>query len=628
MRDEVDLMKGLRMACAAVRRAAHRCLVMPCLAVLTAVAPFATPGPAAAGNGVGAWSTLTDWPLIPLHAVVLPDGRVLSYGSNRDGTQTGRFVYDIWNPRLGLGANAHWTLPNGTATDLFCSAQIVLPQSGDVALLGGDVWNGSSTTAFGNNHSNIFSAAAGDTLTKGANMNQARWYATATTLPNGEIYVQGGFGSSATRVGSNRPEIRDASGTFRLLPGIDTSGLHWWYPRNWVAPDGRIFGFSDRTMYYVDPRGTGTLTPAGTMRPGGPSGVTSSEAMFAPGRILRIGGGGNSASSNKPGKTAATVIDINSGSPILTPVQPMPIGLHWANATVIPDGRVVVTGGATANNQLSGVSYRALIWDPANPGVWTSGAQTAATPSHARLYHSIGMLLPDATILVGGGGAPGPKNTAPVNNANAEIYYPPYLFTATGQFAPRPRIVQAPDLLTVGTSFALRVDNPLAISRVTLIKTGSVTHSFNMEQRFLELPFRNTGTELLVTAPASLNRATPGKYLLFVLDAKGVPSTARIVSVADAANPPNPPPFDGLRYIASYGDLISAYGADQAAGERHYQLYGQAEGRVPNGFNARQYLANYADLRAAYGTNLEAAIRHFINYGYREGRTDRPLRTG
>ena len=120
------------------------------LAVLTAIAPLSATAPAVADNGVGEWSALADWPLIPLHAVLLPDGRVLSYGSNRDGSQTGKFIYDIWSPSRGLlpgnEAAAHWTLPNMTGTDLFCSAQIILPQSGDVALLGGDVWNGSATT--------------------------------------------------------------------------------------------------------------------------------------------------------------------------------------------------------------------------------------------------------------------------------------------------------------------------------------------------------------------------------------------------------------------------------------------------------------------------------------------------
>ncbi|MFZ1425805.1 MAG: galactose oxidase early set domain-containing protein, partial [Geminicoccaceae bacterium] len=279
------------------------------------------------------------------------------------------------------------------------------------------------------------------------------------------------------------------------------------------------------------------------------------------------------------------------------------------------------------NNQLTGANYSALLWNP-NTNAWTVGAGTAATPDHARLYHSIGLLLPDATVLVGGGGASGTTVKGPAVNTNAEIYYPPYLFTAAGQWAPRPRIVQAPPILTVGTRFAITVDNPLAIARVTLIKTGSVTHSFNMEQRFMGLPFTRSGNQLLVNAPASLNLATPGRYLLFVLDAQGVPSIARIVAVAGAASPPLLPAFDGLEYIASYPDLIQTLGADAAAGTRHYQLYGQVEGRVPASFDARQYLANYADLRAAFGTNLTAARRHFITYGYREGRTDKAPPTG
>jgi hypothetical protein len=36
-------------------------------------------------------------------------------------------------------------------------------------------------------------------------------------------------------------------------------------------------------------------------------------------------------------------------------------------------------------------------------------------------------VVADATVLTGGGGAPGP-----VNNLNSEIYYPPYLYATNG----------------------------------------------------------------------------------------------------------------------------------------------------------------------------------------------------
>src|SRR4051794_10526617 len=221
---------------------------------------------AAAGSAkLGAWSSglgvpldQSRWPLIPIHAVLLGDGRVLTYGTDGSGKQTGYFIYDVWDASAGLAPDAHLTLPNSTQTDVFCDAQIVLPQSGNVLLAGGDNWTGTSTTNTANNNSDIFSPGD-NTLTRSGNMNRPRWYASPTTLPDGRTYIQGGSG------GNDRPEVRDAGGTFRLLTGVDTSSLLYVYPRNRVAPDGRLFGYSDRAMYYVDPDangGSGSPPPA------------------------------------------------------------------------------------------------------------------------------------------------------------------------------------------------------------------------------------------------------------------------------------------------------------------------------------------------------------------------------
>src|SRR5918995_281503 len=76
------------------------------LSLSVAVAAGAPSG-AGADNGVGAWSPLQPWPLIPIHAVILKDGRVLTFGTDALGQQTGRFVYDVWNPAAGFGAVAH-----------------------------------------------------------------------------------------------------------------------------------------------------------------------------------------------------------------------------------------------------------------------------------------------------------------------------------------------------------------------------------------------------------------------------------------------------------------------------------------------------------------------------------------
>ena len=93
----------------------------------------------------GMWSSVYNWPLIAVHAVLLPDGRVLTYGSKADGTQGGSFIYDVWDSN-GAPDAGHLTLPNGSGTDLFCSSQLVLPPTSPttdpgVFIAGGDIWN-------------------------------------------------------------------------------------------------------------------------------------------------------------------------------------------------------------------------------------------------------------------------------------------------------------------------------------------------------------------------------------------------------------------------------------------------------------------------------------------------------
>ena len=96
------------------------------------------------------------------------------------------------------------------------------------------------------------------------------------------------------------------------------------------------------------------------------------------------------------------------------------------------------------------------------------------------------------------------------------------------------RITGAPTAIVLGQQFLIDVPGAAAITRVTMIRTGSVTHSFNMDQRFLEPKFERIGNQLNIYAPVNLNRAPPGKYLLFVIDAQGVPSIGRILSFTAA----------------------------------------------------------------------------------------------
>jgi galactose oxidase-like protein len=494
-------------------RVDHRFGRISFMGLLAAWSLLGACGAVFADNGVGAWLSPTNttfWGLIPIHATLTPDGRVLTYGVRSAGS----LIYDVWDPALGL-MGGHITLPNQTQTNIFCSAQVVLPQDGEIFLAGGKLQSSDPNLVAGTAYTNLFNYSD-NSLTRGNDLNRPRYYATTTTLVNGEVYIQGGLN------GEDFPEVRDTSGNFRLLTGAPTNGYWWDYPRDFVAPDGRVFGYDNQGhMFYVSTGGPGSIAAAGKLSPTYTA-LTASAVMFQPGKILQFGGKWK----------GALVIDLTAMNPKWKATGNMSSVRQWVNATVLPDGRVLATGGSAAANQLTGVNNTAEIWNP-NTGTWTVGT-SGATP---RLYHSTALLLPDASVLVGGGGSPGP-----LTNKNAEIYYPPYLYTSSGALAPRPSIVSAPDALDIGQSFTMDVGTA-AISRVTLVKTGAVTHSFNMDQRFLELPFTTSSGTLNVGAPTRASDAPPGYYLLFAIDTQGVPSVAKIVkiNVQTDNSPPSQP---------------------------------------------------------------------------------------
>ena len=322
----------------------------------------------AAGDPVaGSFGPQVAWPIMPIHAVLLPDGRVMSYGTDTNGVQTAFYQYDVWNPQLGTGATAHTVLPNGTATDIFCSSQLVL-LNGNVELYGGD--NLPAETNTQNRDVNQFRPAE-NTLVRTGSMNRLRWYSSATILPNAEVYIQGGTG------GSDFPERRTSTGQFQLLTGASTSGLSSGYPKNFVGPDGLVFGIANQAMYRVNPAGTGSITSLGTF-PTDNAGGTATSVMFAPGRILQVGGGNANAASRN-----ASIIDINGPTPQVTGLPQVQYGRHWGNATVMADGRVFVSGGSAVNNAATGVAYTSEIFNPA-----TSSWSTGPTATRMRLYHS------------------------------------------------------------------------------------------------------------------------------------------------------------------------------------------------------------------------------------------------
>jgi hypothetical protein len=190
--------------------------------------------------------------------------------------------------------------------------------------------------------------------------------------------------------------------------------------------------------------------------------------------------------------------------------------------TLLPDGAVLATGGGPTTDAL-GVDNAVLateLWSPATE-TWT----TLASMQRPRLYHSTALLLPDARVLVLGGGRFN-GGDAPTDQKSSETFSPPYLFKGT-----RPVITSAPATATYGSSMSVQTPDAASIGSISLIRIGSVTHSFNTSQYIVPLPFAAGAGTLSVQTPANANLAPPGYYMLFILNTNGVPSVASIVQI-------------------------------------------------------------------------------------------------
>ena len=459
--------------------------------------------PTAPVAGTGQWAAPITWPEVAIHAALLPNGHVLTWGrSDRQPS--------VWTPPATVGgAGSFVSMPE--TSDLFCSGHTFLPD-GRILIAGGH----SGTNSLGIRNSAIFNFAT-NTFTAGPLMENGRWYPTNTTLANGEVVTMSGGDTAQQR--NLIPEVYQANGTWRVL---STASLYLpYYPMNFVTPSGTVFAAGpSQTTYFLDPTGTGHWT-AGPSRLFG-SRDYGSAVMYETGKIFEVGGG-------DPPTASAEVIDINAGSGAWRSVASMAVARRQSNATILADGKVLVTGGSNAGGFNSPPSNAAVLaaelWDPA-----TETWKTLARMTHYRVYHSTALLLPDARVLSVGSGAP--AATGLTDDFTAEIFTPPYLFNVDGTLATRPSITSAPTTLAYNQQFTIQMPAATTVSKVTWISLGSVTHSYNENQRAMKLTFTGSGTSALtVTAPARAALAPPGYYLLFIVNGSGVPSLAKIIRI-------------------------------------------------------------------------------------------------
>ena len=431
---------------------------------------------------------------------MLPTGQVLIYSGDPSGIPPGvpGTTQLLWSPSSGTTTS----IP-GSGYDVFCSGHSFLAD-GRLFIAGGHTEN-----FVGLRNASTYDPFA-NTWTRLPDMNAGRWYPTSTTLANGNALVVSG--SIDNTVGVNRlPQVfQAASGTWRDLTTA-VLGLEI-YPQMHLAPNGKVFSVApSEVTRYLDAAGTGAWSVVANRNSGYRD--YGSSVLYADGKVLHLGGG-------DPPTDAAEVIDLNQAVPTWRSVPPMAVARRQANATILPDGKVLVTGGTSGpgfNNPTTPV-FEAEMWDPTTEA-WT----TMAAAQVPRLYHSVAVLLPDGRIFSAGGNG----------YTQVEIYEPPYLFKGA-----RPTITLAPASVSHGQTFFVETPQAADIAAVTWIRLPSVTHAFNQNQRINRLGFSQTTGGLTVTAPQSPNLAPPGHYMLFILNSNGVPSIAKIVRIDVADSTP------------------------------------------------------------------------------------------
>ncbi len=463
--------------------------------------------------------------------------------------------------------------------NIFCGGHAFLPD-GRLIVFGGDREGYVRPTPVKSIHEFVPGGPGGGHWHYLDDMRQPRWYPSATTLPDGRVMVVGGHARNdrPPAAANNTFEVYDrATGLGPETGVLDVLELgSALYPFLVVLPDktalvhgGTRTQFLDLETFRVRPgvleaadrpdRASRTYGVEGTcallpLRP------TSDPPYRA--SVMMIGGGGPEGGISAPATATCEILDTGAAQRRWRLTAPMANSRVMPDSVLLPDGTVFVCNGGRrgqSDNSASPV-FEAEIFDPRTE-TWTTMAN-AVVP---RLYHATAILLPDGRVLTAG--TDGSWNPPPYNvgETRVELFSPPYLFAGT-----RPAVTAAPDGVQYDQTFEIETPDAHQVDEVVIVRCSSVTHSFNFNQRLVELRIvGRTDGGVSVQAPPDGYVAPGGIYLLFVLK-DGVPSIGRFLQLAPTAGfrPLDPAELESMgllnRFQTSIPPLVN---------ERHWEAW-------------------------------------------------------
>lgn len=465
------------------------------------------------------WEAPYQLGLEAVHTVHLRTGKLLIYSNNQ------RCV--VWNGSSSLSGQLSPPNPPRDSNDgedsIFCAGHAVLPD-GRVIVAGGQK---DGTNELGPRSVDIFDPSSG---TNGAwatgggrpdDLSIGRWYPSCTILHDGKCLVSCGL-----------DENGDPATSFDLYSGadlVDTFDVSDAppfanYPWMFMLPEQIDVGadtFPAGSVFFAGPYGARvydiTQDPvviSDDIVADPDVGLAAGSAvMYRPGHVMKCGG----EADDHMAIDGAAFIDMTEDDPSWQEFPPLNHARVNHNLVLLPTGEVLCVGGNLHGAHSASVGpthphpvLAAEIIDPvaAAAGTVTEWSELPAM-ADPRWYHSSAVLLRDARVLIAGGAF----------YRTGQIFRPPYL-----DGNPQRISFSAPSNIYYGINFqvtqAIPDEGPApTIARAMLTRPGSCTHSFDQEQRFIELS-RSGST---ITPPANSKIAPPGYYLLWLVDTTGVP---------------------------------------------------------------------------------------------------------
>jgi hypothetical protein len=557
-------------------------------------------------NTFGTFSNGTAAPgnMLATHATMLTNNQVLVVAGSSYNCcfQWGREMSRLYNLSTNtwsspIASPAPYAVTNGIVPDAFCSGH-AKDYLGRVIFQGGlEGYGTQGGNLPGQNGQGVVNTARYNPSTNNFTQLSStvqHWYPTLMAGAADMFLIPGKDGDPTSDARIRRMRYGATSWSDGGVDHVVTT-----YPRTHLLPSGNVFISSwqgtGRVNHFYQPWAA-TITQAGSngvpnaSADGGAYDNWRGTAVLLP--LTPVDGRYPSAKVAIINGVTPYVREVGDSLGNWTPMgsRPTELGVNtqrrlFGNATLLPTGQVLVTGGVhVANNDATAVK-NAEVYDPAtNQWLLTSAA------SKARNYHNVALLMADGRVWIAGasqnergsfcGGTPSGCDTSangtPESTEEAVEIFTPWYHGRSDRIV----ITNAPaNIMNEGGRFQISIGSSqgTSVAKVALIRSGSVTHAFDTDQRMIWLDIvSKTASTVTVKAPYSATAAPPGDYMLFVLRDLGsaagmkryVPSLGRTIRIDNQV----------VRRAVSASSIQSVFDSQVALGYRLTQLDGYEVG--------------------------------------------------